>query len=154
MPERRPLRRALRPGQQRPDRWHAPTPTSTRPRAGTSPASRPSPAPAACASGIVDTGIDQSHPDLAGKTAACAQSLGLLIFAGQIKEGSCADDNDHGSHVAGTIAANANNGVGVAGVAFDAQLVICKALGGPLGTGTTADVANCIGWVHAQRRAR
>ncbi len=100
--------------------------------------------------GIVDTGIDQTHPDLAGKTAACAQSRGLLIFAGQISEGSCADDNDHGTHVAGTIAANADNGIGVAGVAFDAQLVICKALGGPLGTGTTADVANCIGWVHEQ----
>lgn len=100
--------------------------------------------------GIVDTGIDRSHPDLAGKTVACAQSLGLLIFAGQLREGSCADDNDHGSHVAGTIAANANNGAGVAGVAFNAQLAICKALGGPLGQGTTADVANCIGWVHDQ----
>jgi thermitase len=100
--------------------------------------------------GIIDTGIDQTHPDLAGKTAACAQSMGLLIFPGQIRAGRCADDNDHGTHVAGTIAANANNGQGVAGVAFDAQLVICKALGGPLGSGTTADVANCIGWVHEQ----
>jgi thermitase len=99
--------------------------------------------------GIVDTGIDQAHPDLAGKTVACAQSRGFLIFAGQIEEGSCLDDNDHGSHVAGTIAANANNGIGVAGVAFDAQLVICKALGGATGSGTTADVANCIDWVHA-----
>lgn len=100
--------------------------------------------------GIIDTGIDQSHPDLAGKTIACAQSRGLLIFAGQIKEGSCTDDNDHGSHVAGTIAGTANNGIGVAGAAFGAQLVVCKALGGPLGSGTTADVANCIGWVHDQ----
>jgi thermitase len=101
--------------------------------------------------GIVDTGIDQTHPDLSGQTVACARSQGLLpILSGSIEVGQCADDNDHGTHVAGTIAAKANNGVGVAGVAFNADLVICKALGGPLGTGSTADVANCINWVASQ----
>jgi thermitase len=101
--------------------------------------------------GIVDTGIDQTHPDLSGQTVACARSQGLLpILSGSIEVGQCADDNDHGSHVAGTIAAKANNGIGVAGVAFNADLVICKALGGPLGTGSTADVANCINWVASQ----
>jgi len=97
--------------------------------------------------GIVDTGIQANHPDLVGKTVDCAQSRGTLIFAGQIREGSCADDNDHGTHVAGTIAANTNNGIGVAGVAFNARLSICRALGGPLGTGATSDVANCINWL-------
>jgi len=101
--------------------------------------------------GIVDTGIDQTHPDLTGQTVACARSQGLLpILSGTIEVGQCADDNDHGTHVAGTIAAKANNGVGVAGVAFNADLVICKALGGPLGTGSTSDVANCINWVASQ----
>jgi thermitase len=101
--------------------------------------------------GIVDTGIDQTHPDLSGQTVGCAKSQGLLpILSGSIQVGQCADDNDHGSHVAGTIAAKANNGIGVAGVAFNADLVICKALGGPLGTGSTADVANCINWVASQ----
>jgi thermitase len=101
--------------------------------------------------GIVDTGIDQTHPDLSGQTVACAKSQGLLpIMSGSIQVGQCADDNDHGTHVAGTIAAKANNGIGVAGVAFNADLVICKALGGPLGTGSTADVANCINWVASQ----
>jgi thermitase len=101
--------------------------------------------------GIVDTGIDQTHPDLSGQTVACAQSQGALpILAGSIQVGQCADDNDHGSHVAGTIAAKANNGIGVAGVAFNADLVICKALSGPLGTGSTSDVANCINWVSSQ----
>jgi thermitase len=99
--------------------------------------------------GIVDTGIQASHPDLAGKTANCARSQGLLpIFSGTIQEGTCADDNGHGTHVAGTISANANNGTGVAGVAFNSPLAICKALGGPLGTGSTADVANCIRWTY------
>lgn len=101
--------------------------------------------------GIVDTGIEQTHADLSGQTVACARSQGLLpILSGSIEVGQCADDNDHGTHVAGTIAAKANNGIGVAGVAFNADLVICKALGGPLGTGSTADVANCIDWVASQ----
>jgi thermitase len=99
--------------------------------------------------GIVDTGIQASHPDLGGKVADCARSQGILpIFSGTIQEGSCADDNGHGTHVAGTVSANTNNGVGVAGVSFNSPLSICKALGGPLGIGSTADVANCITWVH------
>ena len=99
--------------------------------------------------GIVDTGIQSAHPDLAGKVANCAKSQGILpIFSGTIQEGTCADDNGHGTHVAGTISANANNGTGVTGVSFNSPLAICKALGGPLGTGSTADVANCIRWAH------
>jgi subtilisin family serine protease len=101
--------------------------------------------------GIVDTGIDQNHEDLRGKTVACAQSRGLGgILSGSIQTGPCADDNDHGSHVAGTLAGNANNSVGVAGVAFNSPLVICRALGGPLGSGSTSDVANCITWTSQQ----
>jgi thermitase len=95
--------------------------------------------------GIVDTGIRATHEDLVGKVVDCAQSSSTVpILAGSIKEGTCADDNGHGSHVAGTITANANNGKGVTGVAFNSPLGICKALGGPLGTGSTSDVANCI----------
>jgi len=96
--------------------------------------------------GIVDTGIRATHEDLSGKVANCAQSQGLIIIGGSIQEGSCADDNGHGTHVAGTIAAKANNGKGVAGVAFNSPLAICKALSGPLGMGSTSDVANCIVW--------
>jgi thermitase len=97
--------------------------------------------------GIVDTGIDRSHPDLAGKTAACATSYtaGALI-----QNGSCPDDNGHGSHVAGTISANTNNGQGVAGVAFNSPLVICKALATAAGTGLTSDIANCMNWTVGQ----
>src|SRR3954453_12700376 len=99
--------------------------------------------------GIVDTGIRATHEDLAGKLANCAQSrLTGLLVSGSIQEGSCADDNGHGTHVSGTITANANNGKGVAGVAFNSPLAMCKALGGPLGSGSTSDVANCIRWAH------
>jgi thermitase len=95
--------------------------------------------------GIVDTGIRATHEDLVGKVANCAQSYSTIpVLAGSLTEGSCADDNGHGTHVAGTITANANNGKGVTGVAFNSPLAICKALGGPLGSGSTSDVANCI----------
>lgn len=99
--------------------------------------------------GIVDTGIDRSHADLAGKLVGCAQSRGVLIFTGTIKAG-CDDDNGHGTHVSGTVTADTNNGIGVAGVAFNSPLVMCRALGGSLGTGNTGDVANCINWVTDQ----
>jgi thermitase len=99
--------------------------------------------------GLVDTGILATHEDLVGKVAGCAQSRGLGgVLSGSIQEGSCADDNGHGTHTAGTITANANNGKGVAGVAFNSRLLDCKALGGAAGTGSTADVANCITWAH------
>src|SRR4051812_48987939 len=80
--------------------------------------------------GIVDTGILSTHEDLVGKVAGCAKSQGLLpILSGSIQVGSCADDNGHGTHTSGTITANANNGKGVAGVAFNSPLIVCKALG-------------------------
>jgi thermitase len=93
--------------------------------------------------GIVDTGIDQTHPELSGKVAACADAIG-----GMVVNGECTDDSLHGTHVAGTIAAKANNATGVAGVDFNASLVICKALRGGAGVGLTSDVANCINWAH------
>jgi thermitase len=95
--------------------------------------------------GIVDTGIDQTHAELSGKTVDCGAA-----FGGIVTSGACADDNMHGTHVAGTIAAKANNATGVAGVAFNANLSICKALYTAAGTGLTSDVAACIAWVHAR----
>ena len=93
--------------------------------------------------GIVDTGIDQTHPELSGKVAACADGIGGIVI-----DGECTDDSLHGTHVAGTIAAKANNATGVTGVDFNASLVICKALRGGAGVGLTSDVASCINWAH------
>lgn len=94
--------------------------------------------------GIVDTGIDRGHPDLAGRVLACGEaSLGV------VSDGACADDEGHGTHVAGTIGAGANDGVGMAGIAFDSPLIICRALTAG-GGGDTADVAACITWAHQQ----
>ncbi len=105
--------------------------------------------------GIVDTGIDKTHEDLSGKTVNCAATTaGVLGVIGgdpvPTESRGCADDNDHGTHVAGTIAAKANNGVGVAGVSFDSPLGICKALHGALGVGSTSAVANCITYLASK----
>lgn len=53
------------------------------------------------------------------------------------------DDHGHGTHVAGTIAESTNNGVGAAGLAFDATIMPLKVLDG-FGSGTSADIADAI----------
>ncbi|MEM8806454.1 MAG: S8 family serine peptidase [Cyanobacteria bacterium P01_G01_bin.38] len=53
------------------------------------------------------------------------------------------DDNGHGTHVAGTIAQSTNNGYGVAGIAYEAQLMPLKVLSRQ-GFGSVADIAEAI----------
>jgi serine protease len=53
------------------------------------------------------------------------------------------DDNGHGTHVAGTIAQSTNNGYGVAGIAYEANLMPLKVLSAS-GSGTVADIAEAI----------
>lgn len=55
------------------------------------------------------------------------------------------DDNGHGTHVAGTIAQATNNGVGTAGVAFDAKIMPLKVLSGA-GYGSVSDIAEAVSW--------
>lgn len=93
--------------------------------------------------GVVDTGIDRDHPDLAGKTAACREWI-----IPELQQGTCEDDTDHGTHVAGTLGAIADNGLGVAGVAFNSPLVVCRALGGIFEQGRVSDIARCIDWAY------
>jgi thermitase len=102
--------------------------------------------------GIVDTGVDQSHEDLVGQTVDCAgvNSFGVSGFEDPtIVDGKCTDDNDHGTHVSGIVDAIANNGKGIAGVAFNSKLSECKALSSS-GSGSTAGIANCIVWASQQ----
>jgi len=95
--------------------------------------------------GIVDSGVDAGHPDLQGRVAACHS-----FYPGDSAE-TCADDNGHGTHVAGIVGARADNGIGVAGVAFNSPLIVCRALGGGSpARGNASDVAECIDWVDDQ----
>jgi thermitase len=90
--------------------------------------------------GIIDTGIDAGHEDLAGRVGACGSAA-----QGLVTDGDCSDGEGHGTHVAGTIGAIADNGLGIAGVAFGAPLIVCRALGAD-GSGTVADIAACMRW--------
>jgi len=91
---------------------------------------------------IIDTGIDRAHIDLLNQVSHCASALAAI---GVVTNGTCTDDNLHGTHVAGTVAANTGNTVGVAGTAPNAELAICKALNAA-GVGFVTDVAACIDW--------
>src|SRR2546423_12188497 len=95
--------------------------------------------------GIVDTGVDLTHEDLVGRVVDSTSCVGA---AGDQAEcnGSAQDDQGHGTHVAGIIAANKDNGLGIAGVSPDAQLVVAKALNAA-GAGSEEDINAGIKWV-------
>jgi type VII secretion-associated serine protease mycosin len=87
---------------------------------------------------VVDTGVDAGHPDLAGVVLPGTE-IGVGTGNGQ------RDPNGHGTHVAGVIAAVADNGIGGAGLAQGVRILPVRVLGGT-GTGSDADVANGIVW--------
>jgi len=95
--------------------------------------------------GIVDTGVDLAHEDLAGKVVESISCVGSGGDQAKCK-GSAQDDQGHGTHVSGIAAAYKDNGKGIAGVAPDARLVVAKVLGSQ-GTGQGADVIGGIKWV-------
>ena len=80
--------------------------------------------------GIIDSAVRADHPELAGKVILMA--LPLDETTGQLYVPNWAYDK-HGSHVAGIMAAM-RNGVGMHGVAFDADLVSVAMLGGASGS--------------------
>jgi len=69
---------------------------------------------------IVDSGVDASHPDLASKLVA-----GYDYVNGDALPN---DDHGHGTHVAGIVAAIANNGIGIAGLSWGARIMPIKVL--------------------------
>jgi serine protease len=85
---------------------------------------------------VIDSGVDASHPDLAGHVLT-----GYNVMTG--KAGASTDAFGHGTHVAGTIAAVTGNGVGVASVAPDAKILPIKVLGDD-GKGYMSDTATGI----------
>jgi len=87
---------------------------------------------------VIDTGVRATHEDLAGRVI---QGNDFVNPGG---DGTLAD-HYHGSHVAGIIAASANNGLGIAGGAPGVQILPVRVLNS-MGTGSTADVAAGIIW--------
>jgi len=98
---------------------------------------------------IIDTGIDLTHPDL--NVVASTNCAWGGQFNQTCTDGQGADDNGHGSHVAGTAAAR-NNSIGVLGVAPDARLWAVKVLDNA-GKGYESWVIAGVDWVtvHASQ---
>jgi len=99
---------------------------------------------------VIDTGVDTAHEDLAGRLLP---GDNVITGAGA---GNAADDsaNGHGTHVAGIIAAETGNGIGIAGTAgtFPVSVLPVKALDAN-GIGTLYDIAQGIR-LSADRGAR
>lgn len=113
--------------------------------------------------GVIDTGVDYGHEDLVDN---------MWVNPGETRNGidddgngyiddihgidSIADDGDpmdsrhHGTHVAGTIGATANNGIGIAGVAWNVQIMGLKFLSST-GSGYVSNVIQCLEYAQMMR---
>ncbi|MEN9406421.1 MAG: hypothetical protein RLZ12_705 [Bacillota bacterium] len=91
--------------------------------------------------GIIDTGIDYAHPDLAGNIKG-----GINLLNSKKRP---LDDNGHGTHIAGIIAA-INNNIGVVGVASSASLYAIKVLDSK-GAGSLINLIKGIEWAIAKK---
>jgi thermitase len=89
---------------------------------------------------VIDSGVDASHPDLAGRLLP-----GYDFVQG---DGTPQDENGHGTHVTGIIGADAGNGVGIEGVAPGAKILPLRALDAS-GSGTSTDIAHAIDYAVA-----
>jgi subtilisin family serine protease len=99
---------------------------------------------------IVDSGVDLDHPDLAGKIVGGATFTGCATTPGGCGNGdwesapSAGAPSPHGTHIAGIAAATTGNGIGIAGVARDANLLAVKVLTDA--GGSFAEVGAGIRW--------
>jgi subtilisin family serine protease len=92
---------------------------------------------------VVDTGVELTDPELDSKITSGANA-GYDFANG---DADPTDDNGHGTHVAGTIAAESNNSTGVAGICWACKIMPVKALDST-GSGSTLDVAAGIDWAR------
>jgi subtilisin family serine protease len=111
---------------------------------------------------VLDTGVNMAHPDLSGALWTNPGEIpgngidddhdGFVddVHGADVvnHDGDPADDEGHGTHVAGIIAARANDGEGGSGLAPDATLMIVKVLDGAR-AGTAADLAAGIEYALA-----
>jgi subtilisin family serine protease len=85
---------------------------------------------------VIDSGIDAGHPEFAGRVLAGISFVGSSWRT---------DDCGHGTFVAGEIAANPVNGIGIAGIAFNAELLVAKVVQSDCNVSTTGEV-RAITW--------
>ncbi len=110
--------------------------------------------------GIIDTGVDYTHEDLINNMWRNQGEIpgnnidddangvidDIYGFNAVNGSGDPIDDNDHGTHIAGTIGAEGNNGIGVVGVNWKAKIMALKFLRAD-GMGGTSDALECIDYI-------
>ena len=115
--------------------------------------------------GVIDTGIDYRHPDLAanmwrnpGEVAGDRIDNDGNGYVDDVHGWDFAnndadpfDDEGHGTHVAGTIGAVGNNGVGVVGVSWNVSLMALKFLGAD-GSGSTSGAIAAVNYATRMRQ--
>jgi subtilisin family serine protease len=111
---------------------------------------------------VIDTGVDYTHPDLSGNIFQNPDEVpgngvdddhngfiddirGWNFFSDNAQP---MDDHGHGTHVAGTIGASGQNGIGVCGVVWGASIVPVKFLG-PQGFGYTSDAIAAVEYARS-----
>ena len=111
---------------------------------------------------VIDTGVDYNHPDLmANMWVNPGEIPGDNIdndgngFVDDVhgydfanNDSNPMDDHNHGTHVAGTIAAVGNNGIGVTGVNWNAKIMALKFLNSQ-GNGDTDDAIEALNYAVA-----
>jgi serine protease len=119
--------------------------------------------------GVIDTGIDLSHPDLAPNAWVNPREVdgnnvdddgngyvddvnGWNFFSDSKEVYKERSEDLHGTHVAGTIGAAGNNATGVAGVAWHVKLMSLKFLGGKDGKGSTGNAIEAINYAIDQKQ--
>ena len=115
--------------------------------------------------GVIDSGVDYTHPDLApnmwinpGEVAGDGLDNDGNGFVDDIHGWDFySNDNDpqdelfHGTHVAGTIAAAGDNGQGVVGVGWQSKIMALRFLG-PSGSGSTSGAVEALNYATMMRR--
>ena len=112
---------------------------------------------------VIDTGVDYQHPDLAPNIfsgADCDPNGVDTDGNGYVddchgydfvnNDGDPMDDNDHGTHVSGTIGAVGDNAQGVAGVNWYVTIMACKFLNSG-GSGAISDAVACMQYVQTMK---
>jgi subtilisin family serine protease len=95
--------------------------------------------------GIVDSGVDLNHEEFAGRIAGSTNCLGAAHDPSKCT-GNGQDDVGHGTHVAGIIVADKDNGKGITGVAPGARLLVAKVIDSQSG-GDVGDIDAGVKWV-------
>ena len=117
---------------------------------------------------VLDTGVDLLHEDLAANAWVNTREIagngidddgnglvddvnGWNFYDGNNQTFTDSAQDLHGTHVAGSIGAVGNNGIGVTGVAWKVKIMPLKFLGGPKGSGSTSNAVKGIRYAIDQR---